>query len=155
MISIITKVAMAIEDTHMAVREARRRGQSVFGVTIDSKSQAAFGRIFGRGGFVVIPDPEKLTAALPQLYRHLVTWMSNALDRLPADKDDSDHHKAHTTQETGDDWGVLGELPGDLMMWVLIVSELLVFGAALIAFLAVRINRSGGVCCRSGVAQPH
>lgn len=38
------------------------------------------------------------------------------------------------------DWGVLGELPGDLMMWVLIVSELLVFGGALLAFLAVRIG---------------
>lgn len=62
-----------IEDTHMAVREARRRGQSVFGVTIDSKSQATFSRIFGKGGYVVIPDPEKLVAALPHLYRHLVT----------------------------------------------------------------------------------
>lgn len=62
-----------IEDTHMAVREARRRGQSVFGVTIDSKSQATFSRIFGKGGYVVVPDPEKLVAALPQLYRHLVT----------------------------------------------------------------------------------
>jgi nitric oxide reductase NorD protein len=61
-----------IEDTHFAVREARRSGQSVFGVTIDAKSQATFSRIFGRGGFVVIPDPEKLTEALPQLYRHLV-----------------------------------------------------------------------------------
>jgi nitric oxide reductase NorE protein len=39
-----------------------------------------------------------------------------------------------------DDWGVLGELPGDLMMWVLIVSEFLVFGAALLAFLAVRAS---------------
>lgn len=38
------------------------------------------------------------------------------------------------------DWGVLGELPGDLMMWVLIVSEILVFGAALLAFLAVRAS---------------
>ncbi len=37
-----------------------------------------------------------------------------------------------------DNLGVFGELPGDLMMWVLIASELLVFGAALIAFLAVR-----------------
>lgn len=61
-----------IEDTHMAVREARRQGQSVFGVTIDSKSQATFSRIFGQGGYVVIPHPEKLTTALPQLYRHLV-----------------------------------------------------------------------------------
>jgi len=62
-----------IEDTHMAVREARRRGQSVFGVTIDTKSQATFSRIFGKGGYVVIPDPEKLVAALPHLYRHLVS----------------------------------------------------------------------------------
>jgi len=37
-----------------------------------------------------------------------------------------------------DNLGVFGELPGDLMMWVLIVSEFLVFGAALLAFLAVR-----------------
>lgn len=34
---------------------------------------------------------------------------------------------------------VLSELPGELMMWVLIVSELMVFGAALVAFLSVRI----------------
>lgn len=62
-----------IEDTHMAVREARRLGQSVFGVTIDSKSQASFSRIFGRGGYVVIPEPDKLTTALPEIYRHLVS----------------------------------------------------------------------------------
>ncbi|MCT2539574.1 cytochrome c oxidase subunit 3 family protein [Sedimentimonas flavescens] len=34
----------------------------------------------------------------------------------------------------------LEQLPGDLMMWVLIVSELLVFGAGLAAFLSVRIT---------------
>lgn len=45
---------------------------------------------------------------------------------------------------SADDWSVLGELPGDLMMWVLIVSELLVFGAALLAFLAVRITDPAG-----------
>lgn len=38
----------------------------------------------------------------------------------------------------GNDTGVLGDLPGDFMMWVIIISELLVFGAALLAFLAVR-----------------
>jgi len=37
-----------------------------------------------------------------------------------------------------DQTSVLDELPGDLMMWVLIVSELLVFGAGLLAFLSVR-----------------
>ncbi len=36
------------------------------------------------------------------------------------------------------------QLPGDLMMWVLIVSELLVFGAGLAAFLAVRAGDPSG-----------
>lgn len=38
----------------------------------------------------------------------------------------------------------LDELPGELLMWVLIVSELLVFGAGLAAFLAVRITDPAG-----------
>ena len=33
---------------------------------------------------------------------------------------------------------ILDELPGELMIWVLIVSELLVFGAGLVAFMGVR-----------------
>ncbi len=36
---------------------------------------------------------------------------------------------------------VLDELPGDLMIWVLIASELLVFGAGLLAFLALRATQ--------------
>ena len=61
-----------IEDSRRAISEARRSGQSVFGVTIDSKSRDQFGRIFGPGGFAVVVRPDRLTAALPQLYRHLV-----------------------------------------------------------------------------------
>ena len=44
------------------------------------------------------------------------------------------------TEETADRPSLLEQLPGELMMWVLIVSELLVFGAGLAAFLAVRIT---------------
>ncbi len=33
-----------------------------------------------------------------------------------------------------------GELPGELLMWVLIISELVVFGAGLIAFMSVRLT---------------
>ena len=36
-------------------------------------------------------------------------------------------------------WGVLSSLPGHPMMWILIVSEILVFGGAFIAFASVRI----------------
>jgi nitric oxide reductase NorD protein len=61
-----------IEDTAMAVREARRAGQSVFGVTIDKQAKTWFPRLFGRGGFHVIAHPDKLTEALPQIYRELV-----------------------------------------------------------------------------------
>lgn len=61
-----------IEDSRMAVQEARRAGQSVFGITIDREGKAWFSRIFGRGGFAVIPHPDRLSAALPEIYRQLV-----------------------------------------------------------------------------------
>ncbi|UES41746.1 nitric oxide reductase activation protein NorD [Roseibium aggregatum] len=61
-----------IEDTRMAVREARRAGQSVFGVTIDKSAKSWFPRLFGQGGFAVIPHPDRLTQALPQIYRQIV-----------------------------------------------------------------------------------
>ena len=35
-------------------------------------------------------------------------------------------------------------LPGELLMWVLIVSELLVFGAGLVAFMGVRLTDPAG-----------
>ncbi len=46
--------------------------------------------------------------------------------------------------EAASELSVLDELPGDLMMWVLIISELLVFGAGLTAFLAVRVTDPAG-----------
>ncbi|MCE8536889.1 cytochrome c oxidase subunit 3 [Ruegeria pomeroyi] len=39
---------------------------------------------------------------------------------------------------------LIDELPGELMMWVLILSELLVFGAGLVALLAVRLTDPTG-----------
>lgn len=42
------------------------------------------------------------------------------------------------------DQSVFDDLPGDLMIWVLIISELLVFGAGLAAFLSVRITDPAG-----------
>ena len=61
-----------IEDTAMAVREARRAGQSVFGITVDKQAKAWFARMFGQGSFHVIAHPERLTEALPMIYRDLV-----------------------------------------------------------------------------------
>ncbi len=60
-----------IEDSHMAVREARRAGQSLHGVVIDEDGQDWFARIFGPGGFTLLPNPERLARALPDIYRTL------------------------------------------------------------------------------------
>lgn len=61
-----------IEDTAMAVREARRLGHSVYGVTVDRTGKSWFARMFGQGCFAIVPDPDKLIYALPQIYRQLV-----------------------------------------------------------------------------------
>ena len=63
--------AHGIEDSRKAVREARALGQSVHGVVIDADGQDWFARIFGRGGFTLLPDPARLTRALPEIYQTL------------------------------------------------------------------------------------
>ncbi|ULB09224.1 NorD nitric oxide reductase activation protein [Cereibacter azotoformans] len=60
-----------IEDSRMAVREARSLAQSVHAVVIDADGQDWFARIFGRAGFTLLPDPARLPRALPDLYRSL------------------------------------------------------------------------------------
>ena len=61
-----------VEDTRMAVREARALGQKVFGVTIDKRARAHFNHMFGRHGHAIVSRPARLAQALPRLYRHLV-----------------------------------------------------------------------------------
>lgn len=61
-----------IEDSHMAVREARRLGHAVHGVIVDADGQDWFARIFGRAGFTLLPDPARLGRALPEIYRSLI-----------------------------------------------------------------------------------
>lgn len=61
-----------LEDSRRAVLEARRLGHAVFGITIDSKAHGYFPHIFGTGAFAILSRPQRLTAALPLLYRHLV-----------------------------------------------------------------------------------
>ena len=40
-------------------------------IIIDEDGQDWFARIFGRGGFTLLPNPERLTRALPDIYRTL------------------------------------------------------------------------------------
>jgi len=62
----------AVEDTRMAVREARREGLTVFGVTIDAEARQYFPAIFGRAGYSIVTRPSGLANALPLLYRQLI-----------------------------------------------------------------------------------
>ncbi len=62
-----------IEDSARAIREARRAGHAVFGVTIDGKAQDYFPYIFGRNAFSIVSHAGRLTQALPLLYQHLVS----------------------------------------------------------------------------------
>ncbi len=61
-----------IEDTRRAVLEARRAGHTVFAITVDAKARGYIRRIFSPGGFTIISHPDRLTAALPAIYRQLV-----------------------------------------------------------------------------------
>lgn len=60
-----------IEDTRMAVHEARRMGLTPFCVTIDREAGAYLPYLFGPAGFCVIRKPEELPHRLPLLYAQL------------------------------------------------------------------------------------
>ena len=61
-----------IEDSRRAVRECRRNGLALFGVTVDRKAQDYFPYIFGAAGHAIVGTLENLPAALPRIYRQLV-----------------------------------------------------------------------------------
>lgn len=61
-----------IEDTRMAIREARKAGLKVFGVTVDETARDYFPYLFGRGAYSIVTHPERLPSALPAIYRQMV-----------------------------------------------------------------------------------
>lgn len=61
----------AIEDTRVAVQEARRAGLRLFGVTVDEKGRDYLPYIFGPGAYAIFPHAARLPAALPAIYRQL------------------------------------------------------------------------------------
>jgi nitric oxide reductase NorD protein len=60
-----------IEDTRMAIHEARRQGLRPFCVTIDKQGRDYLPHIFGSSGYVVIRRPSELPQQLPLLYAQL------------------------------------------------------------------------------------
>lgn len=61
----------ALEDTRMAVVEARRAGICVFAVTVDREARAYIPYLFGRNSHAVVSKLERLPLALPAIYRAL------------------------------------------------------------------------------------
>lgn len=62
-----------LEDTRMAVCEARRAGVVPFCVTIDHEAGDYLPHVFGRGGYSVIHDARALPEVLPPLYSRLTS----------------------------------------------------------------------------------
>jgi nitric oxide reductase NorD protein len=60
-----------IEDTRVALLEARQMGLRPFCVTIDEKAGSYLPHLFGIGGYVVIRKPSELPKQLPLLYAQL------------------------------------------------------------------------------------
>ncbi|GJD57702.1 nitric oxide reductase activation protein NorD [Methylobacterium dankookense] len=62
-----------IEDTRMAIREAREAGIRVFGVTVDEQAHDYFPYIFGRGAYAIFPNISRMPVALPAIYRQITS----------------------------------------------------------------------------------
>ncbi|MGQ4274090.1 nitric oxide reductase activation protein NorD [Terrihabitans sp. B22-R8] len=62
-----------IEDTRMAIHEARKAGLRVFGVTVDENARDYVPHIFGPGGYAIVRDIARLPAALPAIYRQITS----------------------------------------------------------------------------------
>jgi len=60
-----------IEDTRMAIIEARKKGLRPFCVTIDERGNDYLPHLFGNGAYVVIRKASELPQQLPQLYFNL------------------------------------------------------------------------------------
>ncbi len=60
-----------VEDTRMALIDARRAGLKPFCVTIDREGASYLPHMFGPGGFTVLRNPEELPMRLPMLYGQL------------------------------------------------------------------------------------
>ena len=61
----------AIEDTRVAVQEARWAGLRLFGVTVDAQGRDYLPYIFGPGAYAIFPHVARLPSALPAIYRQL------------------------------------------------------------------------------------
>ncbi len=60
-----------IEDTRMALTEAKAKGITPFCITIDKEGENYLPRMYGEANYTIIDDIEKLPSRLPQIYKKL------------------------------------------------------------------------------------
>lgn len=63
----------SLEDTKMALREARQQGVEPFCITVDREADDYLRRMYGDVRFLVLDRVEALPERLPRLYQHLTT----------------------------------------------------------------------------------
>jgi nitric oxide reductase NorD protein len=60
-----------IEDTKKAISEVKKMGITPFCITIDLEAKEYLSYLFGKNGYLLIRDSQKLPKALPQIYMNL------------------------------------------------------------------------------------
>ncbi|MBI5043489.1 MAG: hypothetical protein HZC10_06615 [Nitrospirae bacterium] len=60
-----------IEDTRMALTEAKAKGITPFCITIDKEGENYLPRMYGEANYTIIDEIEKLPSRLPQIYKKL------------------------------------------------------------------------------------
>jgi nitric oxide reductase NorD protein len=60
-----------IEDTKKAIEEVRKKGITPFCITVDLKAKDYLSYLFGRNGFAIVRDGQKLPKVIPEVYINL------------------------------------------------------------------------------------
>jgi len=60
-----------IEDTKKAIEEVKKKGITPFCITIDLEAKEYLGYLFGRNGFAIVRDGQKLPKVIPEVYINL------------------------------------------------------------------------------------
>lgn len=63
--------AYAIEDTRMALLEARKAGVHQFCITVDTQALSYIPHMFGKNNYIIIDEVAQLPVKLPRIYRQL------------------------------------------------------------------------------------
>jgi nitric oxide reductase NorD protein len=64
-----------LEDTAVAIKEAKKAGITPFCLTVDHSAGEYLPRLFGRGHYVVLQDAKKLAESLPVLFARVVNGL--------------------------------------------------------------------------------